>query len=179
MRVLTLTQPWASLVALGAKRIETRGWSTNYRGPLAIHAGAGLGPVGGPIGLLRLLDNEPFLSALLPAYGHTHGHRCIDTHRLPYGAIVAVVTLVDCRPHDADKDPEFNTHYSVGYRDAHGQYVAVSSHEEAFGQWAPSRYAWLLADVRPLREPVPCRGAQGLRSLPDDVAAAVVGQLGR
>ena len=38
MKVLTLTQPWASLVACGAKRIETRPWRTRYRGPVAIHA---------------------------------------------------------------------------------------------------------------------------------------------
>ena len=40
MKVLTLHQPWASLVALGVKTIETRSWSTQYRGPLAIHAAA-------------------------------------------------------------------------------------------------------------------------------------------
>src|SRR5574343_420007 len=38
MRALTLTQPWATLVAIGAKKIETRGWCTDYRGALAIHA---------------------------------------------------------------------------------------------------------------------------------------------
>lgn len=38
MKALSLTQPWASLVAVGAKRIETRSWRTSYRGPLAIHA---------------------------------------------------------------------------------------------------------------------------------------------
>jgi hypothetical protein len=36
MKALTLIQPWASLVAIGAKRVETRGWRTSYRGPLAI-----------------------------------------------------------------------------------------------------------------------------------------------
>jgi activating signal cointegrator 1 len=41
MKALTLTQPWASLVAIGAKRIETRSWYTAYRGPLAIHAAKG------------------------------------------------------------------------------------------------------------------------------------------
>lgn len=46
-KILTLSQPYASLVALGAKRIETRSWRTSYRGPLAIHAAKGLGPVGG------------------------------------------------------------------------------------------------------------------------------------
>lgn len=38
MPVLTLWQPWASLIALGAKTIETRGWSTSHRGRIAIHA---------------------------------------------------------------------------------------------------------------------------------------------
>lgn len=38
MKALTLWQPWASLVACGAKRYETRGWSTKYRGPLLICA---------------------------------------------------------------------------------------------------------------------------------------------
>ena len=39
MRAITLHQPWASLIAVGAKRIETRSWATKHRGPLAIHAG--------------------------------------------------------------------------------------------------------------------------------------------
>lgn len=38
MRVLTLTQPWASMVAFGAKKFETRSWRTRYRGPLVIHS---------------------------------------------------------------------------------------------------------------------------------------------
>lgn len=38
MKAITLWQPWASLIAVGAKTIETRGRQTHYRGPLAIHA---------------------------------------------------------------------------------------------------------------------------------------------
>lgn len=38
MKVLTLTEPWATLMKLGEKNIETRSWSTNHRGLLAIHA---------------------------------------------------------------------------------------------------------------------------------------------
>ena len=41
MKVLTLTQPWATLVAIGAKTMETRSWETMYRGPLLIHAAKG------------------------------------------------------------------------------------------------------------------------------------------
>ena len=33
MRVITLHQPYASLIAIEAKTIETRSWSVDYRGP--------------------------------------------------------------------------------------------------------------------------------------------------
>jgi hypothetical protein len=38
MKAVSLWQPFASLIYTGAKKIETRSWPTNYRGPLAIHA---------------------------------------------------------------------------------------------------------------------------------------------
>lgn len=44
--------------------------------------------------------------------------------------------------------------------------------------WAmPDQWHWQLAHVRPLAEPVPCRGALGLWRLPVDVDAAVRAQL--
>lgn len=42
MKVLTLKQPWATLVAEGIKKYEFRTWKTNYRGKVLIHAGAGI-----------------------------------------------------------------------------------------------------------------------------------------
>ena len=39
MKALSLLQPWASLVVMGIKTIETRSWATQYRGELLIHAG--------------------------------------------------------------------------------------------------------------------------------------------
>lgn len=41
MRALTVRQPWAWLIFHG-KDVENREWSTNYRGPLAIHAASGM-----------------------------------------------------------------------------------------------------------------------------------------
>lgn len=38
MKVVSLMQPWATLIALGEKSIETRSWATKYRGEIAIHA---------------------------------------------------------------------------------------------------------------------------------------------
>lgn len=39
MKVLTIKQPWATLIMQGYKRFEFRSWQTKYRGELLIHAG--------------------------------------------------------------------------------------------------------------------------------------------
>ena len=84
MRALTLHQPWATLIAIGAKTIETRSWATAYRGPLAIHAGKSKE-------WLELCHTEPFTTKLLMA-----GIRFIG--ELPLGAIVCTVRLAACIP---------------------------------------------------------------------------------
>lgn len=83
MKALTLTQPWASLVAIGAKRLETRSWSTSYRGPLAIHAAKGF-----PRWARETCYQQPFAGAL--------GRGGFNSpHDLPVSAFVALVDLVD------------------------------------------------------------------------------------
>lgn len=79
MKTLSLIQPWATLVALGAKRIETRSFRVSYRGELAIHASKGFPP---------------------KARGFAETERALGRlpGRLPFGAIVAVARLVDVRP---------------------------------------------------------------------------------
>lgn len=39
MKVITIKQPWATLIAKGYKEYEFRTWKTNYRGDILIHAG--------------------------------------------------------------------------------------------------------------------------------------------
>lgn len=70
VRVLTVRQPWASLISSGRKTIEVRSWRTDFRGALVIHAGMGV-------------DLE-------------HSFRFDD--ELPAGVILSVVDLVDVRP---------------------------------------------------------------------------------
>ena len=41
MKVISVLQPWASLIVMGAKKIETRSWQTKYTGELLIHASLG------------------------------------------------------------------------------------------------------------------------------------------
>lgn len=81
MKALSLWQPWATLIAIEAKRYETRSWNTKHRGLLAIHAAKKWD------GLLKeYCDMEPFYSCL-------HGDK--EAIVLPLGYIVAVVKLVD------------------------------------------------------------------------------------
>lgn len=134
MKALTLTQPWATLVALGAKRIETRSWYTPYRGPLAIHAAKGLGPVGGERGLQALCVTSPFREALL------------GKQPLPCGAIVAVCRLISC----------------CLTQTLHEDLVRIAPHELEFGDYTPGRFAWVLSDIVALPDPIPARGALGL-----------------
>ena len=42
MKVLTIKQPWASLIVDGYKKYEFRSWKTKYRGEILIHAGCGV-----------------------------------------------------------------------------------------------------------------------------------------
>src|SRR3546814_6475943 len=76
--------------------------------------------------------------------------------RLPLGAIVAVVDLLDCRTTD--------------------QLLAegIGPIEKLYGNYGPGRYGWVLGNVRPLSEPIGCVGRQGFWTLPDDVADAVM-----
>lgn len=82
MKAISLWQLWATLVAIDAKRFETRSWKTNYRGLLAIHAAK----------KFELVQKEyclqdPFF-AVLKANG-------LSVDNLPLGGIVAVVKVVD------------------------------------------------------------------------------------
>jgi len=152
MKALTICQPWATLVTIGAKRIETRSWSTTYRGPLAIHAAAGLGPVGGFKGLVRQCRVDPFRGVLRAAADDGLIPEYIDDY--PLGAIVAVAELVEVY--------QILEGVTGFYAEDSSILFDLTDQERAFGDYTPGRYAWLLADVRRLEEPIPARGALGL-----------------
>jgi hypothetical protein len=84
MFALSVTQPRASLLLLGACRVETRPWHTAHRGPLAIHASRRASPED-----RALCRSEPVRSALRRAGLDGWGS-------LPRGAVLGTVTLLDC-----------------------------------------------------------------------------------
>jgi hypothetical protein len=147
MKVLSLLQPWASLVAIGAKRIETRSWATKYRGPLAIHASKALWKFNGKDEIERLIGLTLWESGLY--------HQPKD---LPYGAVIATCNLVDVRYMLQGK----LYRYENGAVIAGGGIPMPSEPELSFGDYTLGRFAWVLEDVRQLPEPIPAKGHQSL-----------------
>jgi hypothetical protein len=64
-KALTVRQPFAWAILLGGKDIENRGWSTNYRGPLVIHAGGALHDSPLPPWFKKPVPDDFDMSALL------------------------------------------------------------------------------------------------------------------
>ena len=80
IKALTLTQPYATLMARGHKTVETRDWGTPYRGRLAIHAAKSFPETE------RTFAWDVFRDDRIPR-----------PTELPRGSVVALVTLVECR----------------------------------------------------------------------------------
>jgi hypothetical protein len=147
MRALTVQQPWAWAIAAQDKDVENRAWKTSYRGLLAIHAGR-TGDDGARLPVERAARRFKTIRA------ESLLAKRISEVSLRFGCIVAVATLAGC--HDERTEEPRNSC-------------------SPWGQ--PGQYHWQLANVRPLPEPVPCKGALGLWRLPEDVEKAVRAQL--
>lgn len=160
MKTLTLTQPWATLVAIGAKKIETRGWQTSYRGPLAIHAAKGF-----PQWAQELCFTEPFAEALSGLLEHCPPGLL---HPLPLGQIVAVCDLTEIYSTNtrvlsfSDVDISFSSEGSLIGSQVSSFKLPPPEPELAFGDYSPGRFAWRLENVQALPEPVPAKGALSL-----------------
>lgn len=142
-----MRQPWAWAIIHGGKDVENRvrNLAGEYRGPVAIHAA-------------KANDVEAW-----SAMGRTNLAAYLSAldvrESLIGGAIIGVVDLVDVhKAWDAEC-----------WRDALGGSITTCS------AWA-EHDAWhlVLANPRPLTEPIPYRGALGLRTLPEDVAELVL-----
>src|SRR6266850_2664278 len=99
MKAISLTQPWAALVAIGAKRYETRSWRTEFRDRLIIHASKGFPR------WARECCEEPVFKEALAQAGYDRWQS------LPVGAILGSVWLLDCVPTESvqvdDREREF------------------------------------------------------------------------
>ena len=158
MRIITLWQPWATLIALGLKQYETRSWTTSYRGKLAIHAAK------------RPVKKDELASIAYNSIGHLTYEALADIE-YPLGAILAIVELKNC----------WRMIDHIDNLQAVPSSVIIDTNtvlEKAVGDWQHGRYAWRLEDIQPLLHPVPFKGGQGLRKLDDAaVLSAIASQL--
>jgi len=151
IRAVTIWEPYATLVACGLKRFETRGHSTNYRGPLVIHAA-------------KRWDREreadcrrvrKFIRERLDRSELTNEqNRALFSggFRETLGRALGVVNLRSCKQ------------MSDGGNDA----------ENAFGYFGAGRYGWECADARVFEKPIEETGKQGLWIPSAELAAAAL-----
>jgi hypothetical protein len=143
MKVISLLQPWASLVVIGAKRIETRSWNTKYRGPLLIHASKKeFKPVKGMESLMANMLQAGFFD---------------QVEHIPYGAIICSVNLIDTAGVEEINRPPFYLGAFI-----HGNYLQLNEAELSFGDYSPNRYGWLLSDPVQFAKPIPAKGQLNL-----------------
>ena len=163
LMALTTWQPWASMLACGAKHYETRGWPTKYRGPVAIHAA-----------MKPLRQNKALSDSKLReiVQSEIDAGCCPVWDDMPLGKIIAVADLVNVwhivynvgmRGKVVQRIPVVAESLTVDKHDPHfDDFFAPTEKEKALGDWTPGRYAWEFANIRLLPEPIPARGQQGL-----------------
>ena len=159
MKAITIREPWATLIAIGAKRIETRSWPAPhwlFGQTIAIHAAKGMDEWE-----YETCFELPFCDVLAEAGIRVDARIArastfLDTR----GCVIATATLKACRriPHPITQE--------------HLTAKGFPAHELDFGDFTPGRYGWILEDVRAPVIPIPARGAQGLWDWDDREAAA-------
>lgn len=148
MKMISLWQPWAWLIEVGVKRIETRSWKTPYRGPLAIHATARI-----PRDVDKLVHSSE--GDALRAELVKRGKKLRD---LPCGVITCVVLLQGI-------DRIYET-------------TEIPPDQLPFGDFRELRYGWRLhPHVKVLAAPVPCVGVRGIQRVPKEVEDKIAAQI--
>lgn len=162
IQMLSLWQPWAWLCVRrnpfddkAEKQIETRHWLTNFRGLLAIHATKTLTPEA----KFEIEENEEIQAALERHGFHPSIH---GAKHLTFGAIVGVAELYKIVQMDA-KNEWLKTYYP--------------EREKSFGLYEKGRYAWCLRNQIEFKQPIICRGLQGIGSPPRDIEEEILKQM--
>jgi hypothetical protein len=170
---LTLTQPWAGLVASGIKLVENRPRrmiaERHFGKPFAIHASREIDesvyariwkiapelqpPPVGPRGHERVLPYEPW------------------RHLARVTSAIIGVAVVD-KVFGDNWDEESIAKYGADLSFSSGERLGPDQVRWFFGP-----VAYVLRDVIDLPRPVPCKGKLGFWRLPDEIRDAVVTQL--
>ena len=146
MYAITLHQPWASLIALGVKTVETRSWPAPallVGQTIAIHAG-------------KRVVRQPGGPVELEMRAHL-GENWRQT--IPAGSVLATATLAGTA-HVASINP-LTGHVVHDPSTETGCAVGLGwTRTDPWGDFSPGRWLWLLTEVKLLPEPVPAVGHQ-------------------
>lgn len=149
MKALTVWQPWASLILIGAKPYEFRGWKPprsliGHR--IAIHAGARPVRPGEILQLINMMRDPVVCGTpcLHPSALDLLNQVRRDPKCLPLSHIVCTAVLGEPKPGDLCAE-EF------------GEKAGNDSDRDGTFNWG-----WPLTAIHPLEPPIPMRGAQGL-----------------
>lgn len=153
LRILTLWQPWASLMAWGEKRCETRPRPWSWRGWVAIHASARKPYLPHEDGVLSLFLEAVFRERKVAT------QRAETLPALPRGKILAVLRFNACYP--TPPPPH------------------ASERERAFGDFGAGRFFFTTSNLQELKQPVPWKGGQGLRIAPPALREIIARELAR
>lgn len=171
MDAITLWAPWSDLIAIGAKRVETRSWPAPVVGRwVAIHSAKRMDDCQAE----ALVCNEDVLAAFEGAgvnpftgtgdEGFTWTDADVETLTdvedpkafltKTRGCVLAVARLIGCYRMERGTR-------GVGYKPyEYASLVYPSPTERAFGDWSPGRFAWVFGQIIRLPEPIPARGYQ-------------------
>jgi len=159
MLALSVKQPWALMLAVGLKRVETRTWRPSpERVPegteFLLHASVTLDK-----GAMKYLAERGCLAhPLLGGLPKSHGVDMYNVLRKPVtGAIIARVKLVEVHRYWGEKS--FAKHESL--------------HLCPLDRYAPTKYGFEIKPIEVFSEPIPCRGYQGFFPVPEDVLARI------
>ena len=197
VKAIVVRQPWATLIALGVKTIETRPFPpTGPMRPEGVRGLPGCSLERGERIAIVAGAQRPKVAATEYGGWWTWGERGVGKQRpyalvapdggtteLSFGAVVCTVSVDDALPIVGQENPGI---YG-GPQDR--PCIMLASHRQAARRWwrggasssqditdqlplgdfTPSRWGWLLSDPRPC-EPIPCKGRQGVFELPAEIA---------
>lgn len=164
MKVLSLMQPWASLMVLGAKRIETRSWKPKdpkiidsiTNNGLLIHASKKWDRE-----LINLSEQPPFWNYMKKYWPEDEDYTPFS--KMPLGAIIGKVNFMQAAT--------TNNFVSIS-KDItkHGWAAEINWDEELrFGNYSPNRYGWLTRNAVEFETPIKCKGSLNLWDCPEDI----------
>lgn len=135
MKVISIWQPWASLIVHGLKFFETRTWAA----PKSL--------IGQTLGIAATKNITPDQRATYadPNFQFFYEQSGLpELEELPRGYLLGTVTL--------DSIEEITQEF----------FDDITLEEQAFGWYNLGGYAWRLRDARPLVNPIPIQGKQGI-----------------